>query len=105
MLPWATDSDILGTFLHPYSNWVYENQPLALVIAIVVPLLLFSLRSAIQTRRRLRNLEDEAERARAPQRLPNETVERNRREEARYRKAHQSKQPTSRRGGPGPRFK
>lgn len=104
MLPWANDGIGFREWIRPFSEWVDANQMLALALALLVPLVLFLLKSALHARQRSRELEADQERSKQPQRLPNETLERNRREEARYRKSHQQNQPASKRGS-GPRFK
>ncbi|MBN8547909.1 MAG: hypothetical protein J0M12_01195 [Deltaproteobacteria bacterium] len=105
MLPWATDSSFFRQYLQPYSNWVYENQAASILIAIALPLLWVAFRAALQNRRRRRLLEEEELHSATPSRLPQETIDRNRREEARYRKSQQASKSTARRGGSGPRFK
>lgn len=87
--------------------WIEVNQMAAVALAIAVPVLLFSLRSIYVARLRADQLEYETKHSLANSRLPPETLERNKREETRYRREAREKQKTNpvKARSSGPRFK
>lgn len=106
MLPWSEGANSWRIYLGWFTDWVEANPELALALAVLVPLVWFLLRSVIERRRRARYLQAEVEAQRSGYRLPPETLERNQREERRYRKESQAKSKESKsRGGSGPRYK
>jgi hypothetical protein len=91
MPPFLENYIDLGALLRDLSDWALENKPLAIAIAIVVPMFLFAISSKIRERRYRALLEEERISAKTQSRLPPETLERNRKEEARYRKESKAK--------------
>lgn len=106
MLPWSEGANWWRRYAGSLTDWAEANPELALAIAVLVPLVWFLVRTALERRRRARFFEAEARQNRSGSRLPQETIERNQREERRYRKEMQARSKDSKpRGGGGPRFK
>lgn len=104
MPPWLQGQTSIGRYLEEISLWIQSNQVTAILLAIAAPLAFLSVRAAINRRRRVRVLEDERTLTLANSRLPTETLERNRKEEARYRRESRGEKPKAK-GPSGPRFK
>ncbi len=108
MLPWYEDTLAkIRYFFADLSEWIEWNREASLAIAVLVPVILFLVATLRNRIMRRAQLESEAEQMSTQSRLPPETLERNRKEEVRYRKEtrEQGKKTNVKPRSSGPRFK